>query len=165
MKKKKRNENNVCKHHQTKKGVYLSECLFLNTQSDSGYWGRTLIVSRFEWLRFWTLKSQYPTRIWVQILVTPHKLSAFMWFDGLPMYSGLLHTYNHTHLHWTPQIQYRLGGFSKFHPSRGTDFFSHRGSAFSSVEPPTGAKFLPTTTPPRNRSITCLKTRWVKRYR
>ena len=32
----------------------------------------------------------------------------------------------------------------------GTDFFSHRGSAFYSIEPPTGADFLPTATPPRS---------------
>ena len=32
----------------------------------------------------------------------------------------------------------------------GGRFFSHPGSAFYSVEPPTGANFLPTATPPRS---------------
>ena len=63
-------------------------------------------------------------------------------------------------------IQYRLGGFSKFHPSRGDRFFSHRGSAYYSVQPPTGADVFAhrnsTAIPPRNRSIICLKTWWVE---
>ena len=59
-------------------------------------------------------------------------------------------------------------GFQNSTRRGGTDFFPHRGSAFYSVEPPTGADFLPTATPPRSlretAQITCLKTRWVKRY-